>query len=204
MPYVPNSRADRTYNKAECFTLKYFCDFINMLNFKRVRIFDPHSFVTEALLNNVETISPRSLIQELLRSNKNLIPFLPDQGAVKRNSININAPYLVGTKLRNWESQKIESLEVAGAKHMIAGHDILIVDDIISRGSTTYMAAKALKELGAHNIYVYASHVEQTVLGAHINSQSLLDIPNLITKVYTTNSLWRNVTHEKVEVIKEW
>ena len=33
MPYIPNARMDRVKNDDEVFTLKYFCDFINSLNF---------------------------------------------------------------------------------------------------------------------------------------------------------------------------
>jgi len=41
------------------------------------------------------------------------------------------------------------------------------------------------------------------VLKPHINGQSLLDIPNLITKIYTTNSIFR-ANHPKIEVVKEF
>ena len=87
---------------------------------------------------------------------------------------------------------------------MIAGHDILLCDDILSRGSTIYLAARQLKDMGANDIYVYVSHCEPTVLKPNINGQSLLDIPDLITKVCTTNSLWRNVENDKVEVYNLW
>ena len=91
-------------------------------------------------------------------------------------------------------------MQVLGDTHIIAGHDILICDDIISRGSTLYLMGKALKEMGARDIYVYVSHCENTVLRKHLNGQSLLDIPNLITKIYTTNSIYC-ASHEKIEVI---
>ena len=55
-----------------------------------------------------------------------------------------------------------------------------------------------LKENGAKNIYIYASHVEPTVL-----EYGLLDAPDL-KKIYTTNSIWRNVEHPKVEIINEF
>ena len=64
-------------------------------------------------------------------------------------------------------------------------------------------AAKQLKDMGANSIYVWVSHCENTVLGPHIQGQSLLDIPNLITKVYTTNSIYLG-NHPKVEVIKKF
>ena len=45
MPYVVNSRMDRTHSDNEVFTLKYFADIINDLKFNKVVIVDPHSIV---------------------------------------------------------------------------------------------------------------------------------------------------------------
>lgn len=44
---------DRVKNKDEVFTLKYFCEFINSLEFDEVTVVDPHSSVSRALLNNL-------------------------------------------------------------------------------------------------------------------------------------------------------
>ena len=204
MPYVPNGRMDRTRHEEEVFTLKYSCELINSLGFKRVIIFDPHSSVTPALLNNVIVRDPSKEIMFVLSKLPNALVFMPDEGSMKRISHFINVPYAFGVKERDWETQKINSLRIAGAaRHQIAGHDILICDDILSRGSTIYSAAKQLKDMGANNIYVYVSHCEDTVLEPNINDQSLLDIPDLITKVYTTNSIF-TASHPKIEIIREF
>lgn len=42
MPYIPNARMDRVKNEDEVFTLKWFANFINGLNFERVVVLDPH------------------------------------------------------------------------------------------------------------------------------------------------------------------
>ena len=52
MPYIPNARMDRVKNENDVFTLKYFADFINSLHFSLVIVLDPHSAVSEALINN--------------------------------------------------------------------------------------------------------------------------------------------------------
>ena len=121
--------------------------------------------------------------------------FYPDEGCMKMRSNLINLPYAFGIKKRNWETGKIEGLDVAGAVDQIAGKDILIVDDICSRGGTFYHSAKKLKELGANYIYLYVSHCENTILeGELLNG-------DLIKKVYTTDSIFTK-THEKIEVLK--
>lgn len=53
LPYIPNARMDRTKERYEVFTLKYFCEFINSLNFDRVIVFDPHSDVSVGMLDRV-------------------------------------------------------------------------------------------------------------------------------------------------------
>ena len=204
LPYFPNGRQDRICYNEECFTLKYFCQFINSLNFDQVFIFDPHSNVTPALLNNVFIENPIREINYLLGEYPSATLAFVDEGGYKRYKNIIDDNYFIfGVKDRDWSSQNINSLQVLGAKHMIAGHDILIVDDIASRGSSLYLLAKQLKEMGAENIYVWVSHCENTVLQPHINGESLLDIPNLITRIYTTNSIFR-ANHPKINVLKEF
>lgn len=198
VPYLPNSRQDKVKTEEDVFTLKYFCNLLNNLNIDEIETFDVHSSVSPALLNNFINQSPQTLIENILNKNKSLLLAYCDEGGFKRYYNMFNVPYVFGCKIRNYETQKIEYLQILGNKHLLAGRDVLIIDDIISRGSTTRMMYTQLKENGAKDIYIYASHVEPTVL-----EYGLLDAPDL-KKIYTTNSIWRNVEHTKVEVIKKF
>lgn len=198
LPYIVNARQDRVKSNDEVFTLKYFADLINFLNFTKVRVFDPHSPVSTALINHVEIEMPVMEMIDVLNHHSQAIVAFTDEGGYKRYHSYFQVPFIFGIKERNWETQQIESLQIAGAKHMIAGHDIIICDDIVSRGSTLYLMAKTLKEMGANKIYAWISHCENTILGS-----SLLDVPNLIEKIYTTNSIWRS-NHPKIEVIRHF
>ena len=71
MDYLPNARMDRVHNEDEVFTLKYFCDVINSLNFSRVWVLDAHSNVSVALLNNCINKSPKQYIQMAIDNIKN-------------------------------------------------------------------------------------------------------------------------------------
>lgn len=64
--YCPNSRMDRVHHDYEVFTLKYFCDVINSLNFSKVWVLDVHSNVSVALLNNCVNLSPQKYIQQAI------------------------------------------------------------------------------------------------------------------------------------------
>lgn len=200
MPYIPNARMDRVKDKTDVFTLKYFAELLNNLNLNSVTVLDPHSSVSEALINNLRVVTAKQyLLKTLVKLSaagvKDCIVFYPDEGCMKMRSNLINMPYAFGIKKRNWETGVIEGLDVAGAVDQIAGKDILIVDDICSRGGTFYHSAKKLKELGAKDIYLYVSHCENTIL------EGALLYGDLIKKVYTTDSIFTK-KHEKIEVLK--
>ena len=121
LPYVPNARMDRIQDKKECFTLKYFCQFINDLYFEKVIIFDPHSNVATALLDRVEVEGPYWNINSLLDTYPSATLAFVDEGGYKRYKNMIDNHYFIfGVKDREWSSQNINSMQVLGAKHMIA------------------------------------------------------------------------------------
>lgn len=127
--------------------------------------------------------------------------FYPDEGAMKRYSGMINKPYCFGVKNRDWETGKILSLSVLGQPEEIYGRDVLIVDDICSRGGTFLHSARKLKEIGAKNIYLYVTHCENTILeGECLDEVYRLD-GDLIRRIYTTDSIFTK-EHPKIEVFK--
>lgn len=200
MPYIPNARMDRVKSSEDVFTLKYFAELLNSLNLSRIEVLDPHSSVSEALINNLYIYSPEPYISAIINKigspiDGNLMMFYPDSGAVKRYSDMAKLPYAFGVKMRDWATGSIISLEAAGLVSEIPGKDILIVDDICSRGGTFLRAAKKLKALGANDIYLFVSHCENTILDGELLKG------DLIKKVYTTNSIFTK-SHERIEVLK--
>ena len=225
LPYIPNARQDRVKTDEDVFTLKYFADVINWLEFKSVEVLDPHSSVSEALINNIKVLSPEKYIlkaidsieenmasnqsddedsnqsdDEDLASNKSdksqkLLLFYPDEGAMKRYSGMVDRPFCFGIKNRDWQTGKIKDLMVSGDTDLIEGARVLIVDDISSRGGTFYHSALKLKELGAEELYLYVTHAENTILEGNVLKG------DLFKKVYTTDSIFRK-SHEKMEIFK--
>ena len=196
MPYIPNARQDRVKSDEDVFTLKYFAEVINSLGFASVTVLDPHSVVSEALIDRIIINRPAKNIQKVLQKigEENIIMFYPDEGAMKRYSSMADKPYVFGMKKRDWTTGQINGLDVAGATELIRGSRVLIVDDICSRGGTFYHSAKRLKELGADKIYLYISHCENTILEGEVLQSGLIE------KVYTTDSLLTG-EDERIEVI---
>lgn len=193
MPYIPHARMDRVKDSEDIFTLKYFCEVINSLNFQCVCIRDAHSNVSLALLENVYEDGVKDFINKANDMCGAEIFFFPDEGAMKRYSNAADKPYAFGMKKRDWKTGKILGLDVINAD-LVKDKDVLIIDDICSRGGTFYHSAKALKAAGAKNIYLYVTHCENTILDGDLLTSGLVE------KVYTTNSIFRK-EHEKVEVI---
>lgn len=193
MPYIPNARQDRVKTDEDVFTLKYFAEIINNLNFKAVYVLDPHSAVSEALIENISIGIPDKLIKKTIEDCKPDLLFYPDEGAMKRYLGMITKEYAFGIKKRDWQSGKIEGLDVCGDIEKIKGKNVLIIDDICSRGGTFYHSAKKLKELGANKIYLYVTHCENTIFEGELLKGDLIE------KIYTTNSILTK-NHEKIEV----
>lgn len=204
MPYVPNAREDKP-SADKIFTLKYFCQLINSIGFNEVHVFDPHSSVVAGLINKCVIHSPLELIEYVAKvvisaENDNKlegddlvvpVPFLPDYGSYKKYTDSMKVNPAFGIKHR--KGADIELVEVLGAN--VTGMPVLIIDDIIGSGNTILESVKKLKELGAGNIYVYASHVENRIE----ENKELLDTVKFIV---TTDSIYRG-NNEKILVIHE-
>ena len=183
MPYLAHARMDRVKNDEDVFTLKYFCEIINSLNFEVIYVRDAHSNVSLALLNNVIDESADWWIRIAAEGYNAEALFFPDEGAMKRYSSDAPLPYAFGMKKRDWKTGKILGLDLINPENIV-GKRVLIVDDICSRGGTFYHSAKALKAAGAASVALYVTHLEETIL--------LGDLPDsgLIDRVYTTPSIF--------------
>lgn len=200
MPYIPNARMDRAKNKEDFFTLKTFANWLNALDFEIVQSYDTHSNVAELLIDNLQNIQSTEFITKIIdifASKENLVLFYPDEGAMKRYSDLIKHPYAFGVKKRDWETGEIKSLDVVSDCDL-KGKNILIVDDICSKGTTFLFSAKALKELGANEIYLAITHCEKSI------HQGQLQASGLIEKVFTTDSLYDDFDNDFVKIVSIW
>lgn len=99
----------------------------------------------------------------------------------------------------DWETGEIKGLDLSGEIDQLPGKDILIVDDICSRGGTFYYSAKKLKEAGVGKIYLYITHCENTIYEGE-----LLKNNGLIEKIYTTDTILTNLESPKIELVERF
>ena len=208
MPYVPNARMDRTKNASEFFTLKYFANIINSLDFQCVTIVDPHSNVTPALFNRVNVVNAAEIIKANLEPEAYILYF-PDASAAKKYSEGFpHCKYLYGEKKRDWSTGQILGLEIKNPFEIsdteIKQSNILIIDDIISYGGSMYYSILELEKMGIEGtIDIYASHLEESFFDEEKGTLRKLfaDNPHVET-LYTTDSIDRGVTASYVTEIE--
>lgn len=206
MPYVPNARMDRVESADDIFAMKYFGEMINSLNFSKVFVLDVHSSVAIAVIKNCQILRNEmaNAVLNQIVAIENAIPlvFFPDEGAMKRYSKGLRIPCAFGVKNRDWNTGKILGYEICGINaEDIKGKNVLIWDDICSKGGTFYYAAKKLKEMGAANIYLMVTHCENNIHKGEFGEEKVnLLATGLIKKVFTTDSIYTLGDSEMVTV----
>ncbi len=192
IPYFPAARQDRVMVMGEALSVKVYADIINQLNLEKVYIFDPHSEVTPALLNNVSVISNHNFIKKVVTQiGTNIKLISPDGGALKK--IYKVAEYLGGIEVvEASKSRDVKTGKLTGFKvyhNDLEGSDCLIVDDICDGGGTFIGLAEELKKKNAGKLYLAISH--------GIFSKGFDELSQHFTKIYTTNS-FKNIDNEAV------
>lgn len=198
LPYIPNARQDRCHGTDVVFTLRYFAELINSLKYNTVTVYDPHSDVSSRLIRNIDVLDAEGFIRYAATSiaDPDLVIYYPDAGAKKRYSRVSDAlgyPCCTGCKKRDFDTGKILGLEIENSE-IVRGKNVLIVDDICSRGGTAYYSALALKEAGANDIYCYFTHCENSIFDGQLLTS------DVVKKIFTTDSVFtRKHECEKIE-----
>ncbi len=198
IPCLFGQRSDRRFQEHESFGLKVICDFINSMNFSKVEIFDSHSDVSLALINNSVKISSKQRVEETVleisrlgvNTTRDLVLISPDAGAYKKvfkYAEDLSLPLVAANKFRDLKGEV--TLNILGD---VKGKNCLIVDDILDGGFTFHLLAKQLKEQGANKVYLYISH-------AYFNKG--INFSDYIDHFYCTNSV-KNIEDPKVTQFK--
>jgi len=194
IPYFPAARQDRVMIKGESLSVKVYADIINGLQLNKVFVFDAHSEVTPALVNNCEVIPNHTFIKEILNIiGENIKLISPDGGALKK--IYKVSEFLGGVDVVECsKSRDVKTGRLSGFKvyeEDLNGIDCLIVDDICDGGGTFVGLAEELKKKNAGKLYLAVSH------GIFNKGFEVL---NCFDGIFTTNSV-KDFEGENVQVI---
>lgn len=188
LAWLPWARQDRHMVNGDSFALKVFANQLNVLNFDKVFLLDPHSDVAAAAINNSVVIAQESCLMksEKLRQAINsgkLMLVAPDAGALKKIHNVAKASgardYAILTKERDVATGNLTGFALVSGD--VAGKDVLIVDDLCDAGGTFIGSAQVLRDAGARSVSLYVTH---GVFSRGV--ENLLN--NGIDAIYTTTS----------------
>lgn len=194
VPYLPYARQDRICNYGEPFSLKVLADLINLQEYSKVMVFDPHSNVAELLIENMEAQDNFIFVREVVSNlNRPLTIVSPDAGSFKKGQALVsylNNPefydldhsfeHLPCLKTRNKETGAIDQYMLP--EFDLKDKECLIADDVADGGRTFVALTQRLKDRGASKVYLAVSH------GIFSNGYSFL-IENGIDHIYSTDSI---------------
>lgn len=203
LPYVPYARQDRVCDKGEAFSLKVFANFLNSLQFNKVTAVDPHSLVSEALIDRVKVITQLDVINKNLEFSKRAAGCMlisPDAGANKKTAevaaFFNHSSFVRADKLRDLTNGKIKETIVYFDNFY--GRDVCILDDLVEKGGTFLLLAQELKKKSCGKVILYVTH---GVFGGKEKDsviQNLLN--NGIDEIWTTNSYRNDIDNIGVNV----
>ena len=182
MPYISYARQDRVCDSGEALGIKVFANLINTQNYSSVLVWDAHSEVSVALLNNCTNVKVSALIHSLPYLADILVS--PDAGANKKVFELAKAyPDKFNKVIR---ADKVRDVTTGAITDTVVycddlqGKDVLIVDDIVDGGRTFIELAIKLKEKNVGAIFLYVTH--------GIFSKGLEVFEGFIDRIYVANS----------------
>lgn len=163
-PYMGYERQDRKAAIGEPIAAKLHAKLLQAAGVDKVIAVDLHASQIEGFFENNSNVVHISAIPELAKyikskGLKDLVVVSPDAGGAKRaellaEHLGDDCPFAVIQKKR-------EKHNVAKAVNLygdVAGKNCILCDDMIDTAGTIVEAAKMLKERGAKDVYVCASH----------------------------------------------
>ena len=184
IPYFPAARQDRVMVSGESLTVKVYATIINGMGVDSVTVFDPHSEVTPAVLDNCITIQNYEFIEKVLPLiPTDIILVSPDAGASKKifklaTQLGINNVLECGKK-RDVTTGALSGFSVPTDD--LQGKPCLIVDDICDGGGTFLGLGAELKKKNAGELFLAVSH--------GIFSKGFEELSAMYTQVFTTDSV---------------
>jgi ribose-phosphate pyrophosphokinase len=192
IPYFPAARQDRVMVAGESLSVKVYADLINNLQLNQVTIFDSHSEVAIALLNNCNAVNNHAFIQEVVQQVGAVKLISPDGGALKK--IYKVAAALDGMEVvEGSKSRDVKTGQLSGFKVYaddLGGADCLVVDDICDGGGTFMGLATELKKKNAGKLYLAVSH--------GIFSKGLDALSQHFEIIFTTDSIRNMEAHPQL------
>ncbi len=161
IPYMGYARQDRQFLSGEVVTMSIVAKMLQAVGAKKVIVVDIHS---KTALNHfkIPTVNV-SAIPELAKYFKKLkikkpLVVSPDTGGssrAKKFASLLNTDFITLKKSRDRKTGKVQ---ITSSKIDVHGRDLILVDDIISTGSSIIKATQFLKKQKCKRVFVACTH----------------------------------------------
>ena len=183
--YLMGMRCDRVFEINRPFTLKVVTDVINSFKARMVELYEPHSYRSVRMIDNVRSIRMTTEIANaLFKANDNLLFVAPDKGAFERYGERTPCA-VICSKVRDTATGKLldfKAEEVIPVKR----RDLLMIDDLCDGGGTFVGLAPKVRELEPKSLSLAVTHAVQL--------DGIKRVAEVYDKVYITNTYkdWQN------------
>lgn len=183
--YLMSMRMDRVMSFNEAYSLEIVANMINSLNARKVKILEPHSEKTLALIKRSSKIDDGILLTDYLK-------VYPDEGAAKRYNANPMVD-VIFKKKRNLSDGRIISLEPINQDVLHKSTKaIMVIDDLCDGGMTFKLIADCLKK--------EAPNREKSIVVTHmVNPKGIEILSANYDNVVFTNS-YKNWENEELPI----
>lgn len=167
-PYLAYARKDRKTQPRDPVATRYLAQLLEAMGMERMVTLEVHNLAAfqNAFRCNTEHLVPDSLFAEelltTLSPNEPMVVLSPDAGGIKRaKRLRRSLSERLGRELPLASMEKARSggaLKIGRLIGDVANSSVVIVDDLISTGSTLLGAAKACKAARARQVVAAAAH----------------------------------------------
>ena len=195
IPYMGYARQDKQFLSGEVITMSVVAKMLQSAGAKKVIVVDIHS---NTALNhfNIPTENV-SAVPELVKyfkklNLKNPLVVSPDAGGSSRSkkfASLLKSDFIV---LKKHRDRKTGRVSIQTTKANVQGKDLIIVDDMISTGSSVIKTAQFLKKQKCKRVFVACTH------GLLVNDAEKKIRKAGVSRIISTNTIPRNTS--KVDV----
>jgi ribose-phosphate pyrophosphokinase len=200
IPYLGYQRQDHVFRDGEAVSLKVVVETLEAVGVDKIITIDLHSVkIPEFFKIPITHLSALSVFAEKIKeglssrtdhkssiiNHKSFVLVSPDMGGIARikklSEMLGDVPFATIEKDRDLATGDVSSKKMEGE---VKGKTAIIVDDMIATGKTIAEAAKLLKDKGAEDVFVFATHA--------VFTNKVMDIlqNSLVERVFVTDSVF--------------
>jgi ribose-phosphate pyrophosphokinase len=184
VPYLCYARKDRRSKARDPVTSRYIAEILEAVGVNRVVTLDVHNVAAfqNAFRCRTDHLEAKTLFVDFfarLPLDEPILVLSPDVGGIKRaEDFRRALADMLGQPVTAGFMEKRRSWGVVSGEALfgdIAGHAVIIIDDLISTGTTILRAAQAARSKGATKVFAAATHGLFAANANHVLADAALE-----------------------------